>query len=56
MITEIWVASDLLKKHWDDIPVPLRESIIVRAEFDEVTKEQIKFHFKEIALLKQKDR
>ena len=51
MITELWMDSDYLKEIWDSLDT---DKIQVRAEFDQETKEKIKFHFKEIALLKQK--
>lgn len=51
--TELWIATEVLHRYWDELPEEFRESIQVRAEFDLQTKERIKMLFKEIAMLKQ---
>ena len=52
MITEVWIDSDYLEEIWDSLDT---DKIQVRAKFDHETREAIKFHYKEIALLKQKE-
>ena len=51
MTTEIWIDSEYLKEIWNQLDT---DKFTVRAEFDEETKEEIKQHFREIAILKQK--